>query len=343
MATTVIDSAAEIKAFQAEADGIEIGGGPEAKAAPTEKATEKPAEKEKPEESDADDIEGDDGLTARQKRELSAKMLKAIGKKHRELKEAEEFAAAQYSERQLSERRAQQLEQELQSLKAKEPAVKPAEDSKPQRDKYKTDEAYWEAMTDWRVDQKLAQKAQDDAQAAAQERQAQIIEAAKERVAKASELVPDYLDAIESASNIPIHEVVLGYMQQSDMLTELSYHLAKHPEIAAALQKKTVAEQLVTIGKIESTLKPFESKGDKDSKKPEDGATPSKSTNGAKASSNDTGAVPSRARDTAPVIKPLNGSGAVPAEVSPADMNIRETIHDWSKKHQVNLGLRKRH
>src|SRR5690349_13161998 len=70
----------------------------EAKEAPKEAAKE-PVE-------EPDDIEGDDGLTPRQKRELTLKMQAAIGKKHRALKDAEEFAADQYSERRLAEQRA---------------------------------------------------------------------------------------------------------------------------------------------------------------------------------------------------------------------------------------------
>jgi len=158
-------------------------------------------------------------------------------------------------------------------------------------------------------------------------------------------VVPDF-EKVTKSIDAEVPPDVAAYMQESEMFAELGYHLAKNPKILADLAKMDPRRQLVTIGKIESTLKPFEAK--KPAAKDEDGAKPSgkESTNGqqrAAAPSEDTGAIPSRARDTAPVIRPLNGSGASPAEVAPEDMNIRETIHSWEKKHSANFGLRKRH
>lgn len=345
MAVMVMDSKSEIAALQAEADAQEpIPGVPTDPVKPAVTEPEKAPSKVE-DEPDPDDVEGEDGLTIRQKRELSAKMLKAIGKKHRQVKEAEEFAAAQYSEKRLAEQRAQLLEQELAGLKAKA-APEPAPDAgKPQRDKFANDEAFWEAMTDWRVDQKLVKKALEDAAAAAAARQAEILQTASGRIARALELVPDYREVTESVDAI-VPPAVAGYMQKSEMFAELGYHLAKNPDLLAKLAKLPPDEQLVTIGKIESTLAPFEPVSrETTGSKANDGAKPSKSTNGqvkAAPSDDETGIAPSRARGTAPVIKPLNGSGAA-VEVDPRDMNIRETINDWSKRNQVNLGLRKRH
>jgi hypothetical protein len=358
MAVVTIDAKGELEALQAEADGAETGTARETKTAEPEKAAETPSDKatDKTQEADADDVEGDDGLTPREKQDLLGAQRKdlphsvqrVIAKRVAQRKSAEEFAAAQYAERKLAEQRAQAVERELAELKAKAaPAVvEQPEAGKPQRDKFDSDEKFWEAMTDWRVDQKLAKKAQDDAREAAERRQAEILETAKSRIGKALELVPDF-EAVTKAADIEVPPVVAGYMQKSEMFAELGYHLAKHPKILESLARLPPDEQLVTIGKIEGSLKPFaaaEAKAAKDS----DGATPSKSasTDGQRsqaAPGNDTGTTPGRGRDTAPVIRPLNGSGASPAEVAPQDMNIRETIHDWEKKHQANFGLRRRH
>ena len=83
---------------------------------------------------DPDDLEGEDGLTPRQKRELTAKMLKSIGKKHRQVKEAEEFAAAQYNERKMAEQRAEEVMRELNEIKAKshQPVIKDETNERPQ-------------------------------------------------------------------------------------------------------------------------------------------------------------------------------------------------------------------
>ena len=122
------------------------------------------------------------------------------------------------------------------------------------------------------------------------------------------------------------------------MFAELGYYLAKNPDVVVSLSKLKPALQLVQIGKIESTLKPFsEVTG-----KPKDGATPSKAVTEASKASETTGISPSKARTTAPVIQPLNTTGTA-FEKDPVDMNIRETISDWQKRNNANLAARKRH
>ena len=87
---TVLDSN-NLDAIVADATGepLEKPNEPEA---PVEE-TEAPAEKASPEAPESDDVEGEDGLSPREKRELTAKMQKAIGKRTIALREAEEFAA----------------------------------------------------------------------------------------------------------------------------------------------------------------------------------------------------------------------------------------------------------
>jgi hypothetical protein len=281
-----------------------------------------------------DDVEGDDGLTANQKKELSAKMLKAIGKKHREMKEAEEFAAAQYSERKLAEQRADQLQAALDAAKGK-PAEKAEEVAKPDRQNFGTETEYVEALTDWKVDQALAKHAAEQAKQAQERSFAEMEATAKQRIQDAIKLVPDFKEVTGSSDEI-IPPAVAGYMQESEMFAELGYHLAKHPELVVSLSKLKPALQLVQIGKIESTLQPFSKE------EPKDGATPSKAVPEAIKASETTGLTPSKARNTAPVIQPLSTVGAA-VEKDPVDMNIRETISDWQKRNNANLAMRKRH
>jgi hypothetical protein len=356
MAVVTIDAKAELAQLQAEPDGLEVGAASDiAKASETKEAEAKPAEAAaKSEAEDPDDVEGEDGLTPRQKRDFSASMLKAIGKKHRMMKEAEEFAAAQYNERRMAEQRAQAVERELAELRAQrqpEPASAAATDTaaRPERAKFATDQEFLDAMIAWGVEEGLKKRAQEEAQRAAERRQADILEAAKGRIAKALEVVPDF-EAVTRAADIEVPPVVAGYMQKSPMFAELGYHLAKNQDVLKSLAKLEPDEQLVTIGKIESTLKPFVVAEPKaGAAKESDGATPSSksaSTNGQRsttAPSEDTGTIPSRARDTAPVIRPLNGSGAAPAEIDPRDMNTRQMIDAWQRKHGANFSLRKRH
>lgn len=347
MAVTVIDSS-DVKSLLADA-GVELEQQAAEPAAgvsaeqPAGEVEHQPAKaKAEQQHDDPDDIEGDDGFTPREKRELTEKMQKAIGKKHRMLKEAEEFAAAQYSERKLAEQRAEALERELAELKGKgQPAkAEEPEAEKPKRENFATESEYIDASIEWGVQEGLRKKAAAEAREAADRAQAQLLEAAKGRITRAIELVPDFEDVIGGVNEI-VPPVVAGYMQKSEMFAELGYHLAKNPELLVSLSKLPPDEQLVKIGKIESTLQSFGSKetrdGDEPSTKKPNGQ-PSKA-----APSDETGIAPSKARSSAPVITPLNGSGTAGAGKDHKDMNIREAITDYAKRNQVNFSLRKRH
>lgn len=293
------------------------------------------AETEAGDHVDPDDVEGDDGLTPAQKKELSAKMLKAIGKKHRQMKEAEEFAASQYSERRLAEERAERLQRELEEAKPQKEQAPEA--TKPDRANFQNDVEYVEALADWKVDQKLKARDVQQAKEANERMQAEMLATAKGRITKALELVPDFQEVTEAA-DVEVAPVIAGYMQKSEMFAELGYYLAKHPEVVVSLSTLAPDVQLVQIGKIEGTLKPF-SESFPDSTHADKA---SKVVTEAKQASETNGQPPSKVRNTAPVIKPLNTSGAATDKDS-ADMNIRETIADWQKKKGANLALRKRH
>lgn len=335
MVMTVLDST-DTKGILADA-GIELDEAPAKDDNPAEKAQEKAeaAEQQDPPE----DQMGEDGLTEDERKDLTDKMKKAIGRRHRMMKEAEEFAAAQYSERRLAEQRAEALQREIEEMRKKLEPAKAEEKApaKPKREDFQSESEYLDASIEWGVQEGLRKKAEQEAKEAAERAQAQLIEAAKQRIAKAMELVPDFAD-VTGKADVEVPPVVAGYMQKSELFAELGYHLAQNPELVVSLSKLQPDEQLVKIGKIESTLTPFGSKephGDKPSEtKPNGQAKP--------APSDDTGIAPSKARSTAPVFTPLNSTGTA-HEKDSKDFNVREAISDYAKRNQVNFSLRKRH
>lgn len=302
--------------------------------------------------AEADDVEGEDGLTPRQKRDFTKAMQATIGKKHRMQKEAEELATSQYNQRQLAERRAQALEAELASIReASKPAEKVEEFKEPARDAFKTDQEYWDAMVDYRVDKKLRIANAEAAQRQEERQQEETKQHAIAKIERARELVPDF-NEVTAAVDAPVPDAVKGYMIDSDMFAEIGYHFAKNPEVLEKLSKitdgvrpgtreyvKAVTKQLVELGKIESTLKPFSK--EKADVKVDDGAKPSQS-NGTKAEP-ETGSAPSKPRVQAPIIKPLNGGSASQVEKDEKDMGTSEVIQAWQQKHRSALNVRKRH
>jgi hypothetical protein len=345
MAVVTIDAKAELAQIQAAIDAESGQAAPakEPEAAATEPEKKADASREPPADDDAPDFAKTLGLTPEQHKAITDIFSKKIGKKVRETREAEEFAAAQYAERKLAEARAAALEQEAAALRTKQPAVEqPQEKSKPERNTFKTDQEYLDAMIAWGIEDAMKKQAQKDAREAAERRQAEILATASERIGRALELVPDF-ESVTRSVDLEVPPVVAGYMQKSPMFAELGYHLAKHPDVLKSIAKLEPDEQLVTIGKIESTLKPFGPNGSK----ADSGATPSSTEASGKVSretepSAQAGTSPSKARSSGPVITPLNGTGTNGA-TDPADMNIREHIVDYQKRNRANFGLRKRH
>jgi hypothetical protein len=314
------------------------------------KAADKPAEVAA--EPADDDVEGEDGLTPRQKREYTKSMLATIGKKHRKQMEAEELAVTQYNRATLAEQRADAVQAELDRIKTTVAPPKVEEAAKePEREAFKDDKAYWDAMVDFRVDQKLKASQAESDKRQQENYQAEIIAHAKAQVERAIELVPDFKD-VTDAVDTKTPTYIMEAMQASDLFPELWYHMASHEADLARINKmteglrwgtpqftKAAQRQLVELGKIESTLKPFAAKSAE--VKPDNASTASQ-TNGAKPKL-ETGSVPSKPRVQAPIIQPLNGGSASQVDKDESEMTTDEVIAAWQKKHGARLTARKRH
>lgn len=299
---------------------------------------------------DPDNVEGEDGLTPRQKRIFTESMQKTIAKKHRQAKSAEELATRQYNEKVLAEQRAENLARELEAIRAKAKPPEPAviEAKPPQRGDFETDDAYQDAVVDYKVDQRLKRQEAEQEARRQEQQQAEIMAQATARVERARELVPDWQETVNAISTeIPPH--LGGYLEQSELLPELSYHLAKNPKEFARIVgyteglkegspawQKAAARSLVDLGKIEATLSPFA--------KAESAKTAeAKASNGAEPSTTETGTAPSKPRVAAPIIRPLNTGSAPQTEKPEAEMSAIEARQAWEKKNGISLTARKRH
>lgn len=300
---TVLDSS-NLDAILADA-GYEP---PEPKVDPTKEEPEKGAE------PDADDVEGTDGLTPREKRELTTKMLKSVGKRVAQRKDAEEFAAAQ-------KQRAEELERENAELRAKIPPPQPPK-GRPERAQFATEQEFLDASIQYGVDEGIRKRDAEREEAAKIERAGKALE-------KAAKIVPDFAEVTSANMNWP--GMVVQHMRGSDLFAELGYHFYKNPSDLTRIANLPAEKQLVELGKIEAILAPFGETKVSSKAKDEDTS-----------SSTDTGFSPSKARSDAPVISPLSGSTQL-VERDPGEMNTRETIQTWSKDHKLDLRKRRRH
>jgi hypothetical protein len=126
----------------------------------------------------------------------------------------------------------------------------PAQDSpdgaKPLREDFDNEDEFFEALTDWKVDQKFSQTAEN--------RKAAAVEASfAERQAKVEAELPDYADVVgKSEAQVAPH---LGQaILESEHGPKLAYHLAQNPAVLDKLNGMSPVQALMELGLLGSRL-----------------------------------------------------------------------------------------
>lgn len=159
-------------------------------------------------------------------------------------------------ERELAYWREQALRTQPTETKKDEP-VKSAETAKPKSDDFATWDEYHEALTDWKVEQKLSardkeatEKAEKAKAEAEQKTASQKWEDACEKAREAHE------DFDEVALNPDIQQhitpVIAAAVAESDVNTEIAYYLGQHPDELQRISKLSPVGQAREIGKLEA-------------------------------------------------------------------------------------------
>lgn len=144
----------------------------------------------------------------------------------------------------------------------REQAIKsqaPSQDAttKPARDAFASDADYFEALADWKAEQKVSEfRKQQQAEAlnkAEQTQTATRFELYQERVSTALDAMPDYHEVV-GGSDVPAEAHVLEAILDSEQGPQLAYHLAKHPDVAQRLNEMTPVQAAREIGRLEAQL-----------------------------------------------------------------------------------------
>lgn len=144
----------------------------------------------------------------------------------------------------------------------REQAIKsqaPSQDAttKPARDAFASDADYFEALADWKAEQKVSEfRKQQQAEAlnkAEQTQTATRFELYQERVSTALDAMPDYHEVV-GGSDVPTEAHVLEAILDSEQGPQLAYHLAKHPDVAQRLNEMTPVQAAREIGRLEAQL-----------------------------------------------------------------------------------------
>jgi len=183
---------------------------------------------------------------------------KVIGKKHREMKEATEFAEFQRLGRLTAEKRVQELEAQLAKAtpaKTEEPNRAPAD--KPKPEDFANVAEYTDALTDWKLEQRDQQRAHKQAESEEATRQTKASETWQTRLAAVMESNPDFESVVTTAFNGAdgkIAKTVIDYIEESEVGPQLLYHLANHADEYATFRSLPAAKAIGFLGRLEAKL-----------------------------------------------------------------------------------------
>lgn len=186
--------------------------------------------------------------------DLPEVVRRKFAKKHRQAKEAEEFARASYRKQLEAEQRADKLQKDLEAVTTKSrPAPEAPKEPKPED--FTTVGEYTEALVAYRVEQRFtAEKANEARQREEQEKAAREREFVK-RLNTSREKHEDFDQVLQSIANTDldrVHSDVTEYIQESDTGPELLYHLAKNPDVLDRLRKLSPRKFIAELGKLEA-------------------------------------------------------------------------------------------
>lgn len=135
-----------------------------------------------------------------------------------------------------------------------QPSAQQAAPTKPTADQFENYADFVEALTDWKAEQAVAKRLEQDNSRKAEVTRAETFSA---RQAEARASIPDY-DEVVGASEAPIAQHVAVEIMDSERGAELTYHFAKNPSVLERLNGMTPTQAAREIGKLEATLPKIE-------------------------------------------------------------------------------------
>ncbi len=166
----------------------------------------------------------------------------------RDKRELEEAWQAEYEARVTAQNRIKELE-------ALKPKAEEPKDERPDRTKYKPEEAekYENDLLAWNRREAIREFQAEQAKIRAEQEQREAEERLRERTEEARKEIEDFDEVIKSADRrsemIPAH--VVAAINESEKGPHLAYYLAKHPDESKRIFAMRPAKALLELGKIE--------------------------------------------------------------------------------------------
>jgi len=129
-----------------------------------------------------------------------------------------------------------------------EQQAQPVQEGRPVREQFNgDDDAYFEALSDWKVENKLQQR---EAQVA----QAKLVENYATRAKEFAKERPDFFDIINDANDLVIAPETGYIIQKSEAGPKLALYLAENADENDRLNRLNATERVFELGKLEMRL-----------------------------------------------------------------------------------------
>jgi hypothetical protein len=163
---------------------------------------------------------------------------------HREaIERATAKAAAKAERRAFREARAMLSQGQPQSQQASQPA----DDGKPARAQFASDEAYVDALTDWKLEQR-----DNRAKAERQQEQHRTMAEKTERIYAEAEKLPGF--DRDTFDELPLTRPIVEALIDSDAPAKLMHYMAANPAEVERIAKLSPARQAAELGRLEASL-----------------------------------------------------------------------------------------
>lgn len=210
--------------------------------APTD-TTSEPGKSATPESEDY--TSGEEDPSSTEQPEIPKAIQKQLDKLKRQRYEAKRVAERERRDREYWQQQAQN--------RSEPPTPTVDATIKPTVDKFTTYEDYLEALSDWKVEQKLSgQRAASERDNQAQV-QAKRADTYQNRVRQAEDKYEDYQEIAHGDHWMPSPQMVEA-IQESELGPDLAYWLGGHPEDAERIASLSPVAQYREIGKLEERL-----------------------------------------------------------------------------------------
>ena len=131
-------------------------------------------------------------------------------------------------------------------------------DQRPDADNFETHEEYFEALSDWKVEQKLIARDRQSEETRLRAERDKEVNTFRDRVKDFSETVEDFDEVIQDVDDIPMSISVQESILGSDNGPELMYQLAKEPEEYKRICSLSPVNAARAIGRFEAKFQKSE-------------------------------------------------------------------------------------